>query len=430
MKHLSKKGFVILFGSVLGVALIVWVVLIFGIFRKDKNEKKIPEWVTSGKAQTYELPAVPEGYELVFRLVAEYDVSESGKVVLREKYLYDADGNSTESVYYDEDGKYYYGTKYVTNSDGSKTEITYDEEKAVKEETVWKYDSNGNTTECITKSADNDGLLVFRSRVTYEYDADGSIIRWTSYLIDGTVYLDFTYDASGKPLMERRGGIATYSTYNENGDLLLKTEVKLWDPDDEVIVEENIYGGDGLLLEHRKNETIELYGYNNSGVLAWKKTYDSKGTLKNLEEYDEKGLLIKTTQKYDYDAAEWVIVLEYDDNGNEIKRTAYKGGAFQYCHEMEYDEVGAKFGRYTRVVNKDVDGNVLSAIEMKYVEVGDGKLLRVKLMNYAGDSTVVTSGEETELDEYGNEVRYKRYENGEVVSQTVYEYKAFAVPMK
>ena len=427
MKRLSKKGFVILFGSVLGAALIVWVVLIFGIFRKDKN-KKVPEWVESGKAQTYELPEVPEGYELVFRQVATYDVSEEGKVVLRAKYLYDADGNSTESVYYDEDGKYDGGTKYVTNSDGSKTEITYDEKKAVKEETVWKYDSNGNTTEYITKSADNDGLLVFQNRVTYEYDADGNRIRWTSYLLDGTVYSDCTYDASGKPLMEQFGGTVTYYTYNENGDLLLKKQVNLRDPDDEVIVEENIYGGDGLLLEHRKNETIELYGYNNSGVLAWKRTYDSKGTLKELEEYDEKGLLIKTTQKSD--EAEWVIVLEYDDNGNEIKRTAYKGGTVQYCHEKEYDEIGAKYGRYTRVVNKDADGNVLSAIEMKYVEVGDGELLRVKLMNYAGDSTVVASGEETELDEYGNEVRYKRYENGEVVSQTVYEYKAFAVPMK
>ncbi|MBO4484418.1 MAG: hypothetical protein J5738_03425 [Lachnospiraceae bacterium] len=243
MRRLSKKGFVILFGSVLGVALIVWVVLIFGIFRKDKNEKKIPEWVESGKAQTYELPAVPEGYELVFRQVATYDVSKEGKVVLREKYLYDADGNSTESVYYDEDGKYDGGTKYVTNSDGSKTEITYDEKKAVKEETVWKYDSNGNTTEYITELADIDGLLVERKRVTYEYDADGNKIRETSYFIDGTVYSDCTYDASGKPLMEQLGGIATYYTYNENGDLLLKKQVNLWDPEDEVIVEENIYGG-------------------------------------------------------------------------------------------------------------------------------------------------------------------------------------------
>ena len=31
MKRISKKGFVILFGSVVGVALIVWVVLVFGI---------------------------------------------------------------------------------------------------------------------------------------------------------------------------------------------------------------------------------------------------------------------------------------------------------------------------------------------------------------------------------------------------------------
>lgn len=428
MKHLSRKGFVILFGSVLGVALIVWVLLIFGIFRKDKYEKKIPEWVESGKAQTYELPAVPEGYELVFRLVATYDVSKEGKVVLREKYLYDADGNSTESVYYDEDGKYHGGTKYVTNSDGSKTEITYDEKKAVKEETVWKYDSNGNTTEYITKSADNDGLLVFRSRVTYEYDADGNIIRWTSYLIDGTVYMDFTYDASGKPLMEQRGGTVSYYTYNENGDLLLKKQVDLGDPDDEVIVEENRYGKNGLLMEKHNNGTTEKYEYNENGVLAWKSIYDSKGTLKELEDYNEKGLLIKTTQKSD--EAEWVTVHEYDDNGNEIRRTIYKDGVLHTWDEMEYDEVGAKFGRYTRYVNKDSDGNTQLVIECKYVDVGKEHPLRVKWMNYAGDSTVVTGGEEIELDEYGNEVRYKRYENGEVVSQTVYEYKAFVEPMK
>lgn len=31
MKRISKKGFVIWLGSVVGVALIVWVVLVFGI---------------------------------------------------------------------------------------------------------------------------------------------------------------------------------------------------------------------------------------------------------------------------------------------------------------------------------------------------------------------------------------------------------------
>lgn len=40
------------------------------------------------------------------------------------------------------------------------------------------------------------------------------------------------------------------------------------------------------------------------------------------------------------------------------------------------------------------------------------------------------AGELTKAVEYGNEVRYKKYKDGKLKSQTVYEYRAFAVPVK
>lgn len=40
------------------------------------------------------------------------------------------------------------------------------------------------------------------------------------------------------------------------------------------------------------------------------------------------------------------------------------------------------------------------------------------------------AGELTKAVEYGNEVRYKKYKDGKWKSLTVYEYRAFAVPVK
>jgi hypothetical protein len=82
----QQKGFVILLGSVVGVALIVWVVLVFGIFRKDKEEKpkkeeKSRDWITSDGKRTYDLPEVPDGYKLVFRETAMYYVMEKERIL-------------------------------------------------------------------------------------------------------------------------------------------------------------------------------------------------------------------------------------------------------------------------------------------------------------------------------------------------------------
>ena len=432
MKRLSKKGFVILFGSVLGVALIVWVVLIFGIFRKDKN-KKVPEWVESGKAQTYELPEVPEGYKLTFFQVAEYDVSKNGKVVLRMKNVFDDDDNQTATLYYDESGKYAGETRYSKNNDGSETAVTYDEKKKVVKEAVSWYDSNRNLVEYTEQEENEDGDLEFSERKTYEYDADGNKIRETNYNADGSLRDYTVFDSEGRTLEERLWtGDVCYNKYDEKGNLLEKKRV--WEEDGELqeyVQEEYQYAPDGRLLEIRSYGERTKYEYDGNGKMVKEIVYYDNGNVRKLTEYNEKELPVRIIS-YDYgdDPVTWTQTCEYDGNGNEIKRVTYADDKLISWYEMEYDEIGAKYGRYTRVVSKDEDGKILDYTEMKYVESGDNVPVRVMQMNYDGDSTIVEYGYEIELDEYGNEVRYKRYEKGELVSQTVFEYKAFVEPIR
>ena len=167
-----------------------------------------------------------------------------------------------------------------------------------------------------------------------------------------------------------------------------------------------------------------------NGKMVKEIVYYDNGNVRKLTEYNEKELPVRIIC-YDYgdNPVTWTQTCEYDGNGNEIKRVTYADDILITWYEMEYDEIGAKYGRYTRVVSKNEDGKILDYTEMKYVESGDNVPVRVMQMNYDGDSTIVAYGYEIELDEYGNEVRYKRYEKGELVSQTVFEYKAFVEPI-
>ena len=77
---LDKKRRYILIGSIAGVIVIACVLIISGVFKKKD------------KGPGYDIPKVPEGYFLVFRLVSEYDVAAGDKtpITLCE---YDERGN-------------------------------------------------------------------------------------------------------------------------------------------------------------------------------------------------------------------------------------------------------------------------------------------------------------------------------------------------
>ena len=151
MKHISKKGLVLLIGGILCVALIAWLVLVVGIFRKSgekEEEIEIPEWVGAGTRQTYELPEVPEGYKIVFRQSAEYEISKSGEVTLVWKNSYNKGGDITETRYYDADGNVTKRDIYKTRKDGlTYSVISYNEQGEVEAETFYTYDSNKNLIE-------------------------------------------------------------------------------------------------------------------------------------------------------------------------------------------------------------------------------------------------------------------------------------------
>ena len=433
MKHISKKGLVLLIGGILCVALIAWLVLVVGIFRKSgekEEEIEIPEWVGAGTRQTYELPEVPEGYKIVFRQSAEYEISKSGEVTLVWKNSYNKGGDITETRYYDADGNVTKRDIYKTRKDGlTYSVISYNEQGEVEAETFYTYDSNKNLIEEIHWGLYEDDVYVVQKKLTYAYNPDGKKIRETEYNSDVIVYKDSFYDSEGHILEERypRTGGGYFYTYNEKGDLLQKKETwYLGGELQEDIIEENLYRTDGLLQENHYRGDTTKYEYTDKGVLAWKKVYDSEGTLKEQEEYNEKGLKTRWTQFSE--EAEYTQTREYNDNGNMISMISYQDGVMTSWYEMEYDEIGAKYDRYTLVIRKDSDGNEISSTEKKYVELGEKRIACVMQMDYEGNSETAKSGYVVELDEYGNETRLKYYKNGELESQTVYEYTPVAVP--
>lgn len=434
MKRISKKGFVILFGSVVGVALIVWVVLVFGIFRKDKEEKpkkeeKSLDWITSDGKQTYDLPEVPDGYKLVFRETAMYYVSEDGKVVLGVKHDYDEAGELTKVVEYDEDGKYVGEVKYSTDPDGSTVARAYDDKKELAWESVRKKDSNGNTIEVTEKKTNSEGELVLTKEEIYEYDADGNKVRFTKYNGLGEVIDEIVYDSEGRILEEYSGWPKYYYEYDKNGNLLRKiSEYDDVTGHNKDVKEEYQYAPDGRLLEYYSYGDTIKYEYDENGKRVMERKYDLGGTLTESTEYDERELPIKVETYYPDGVQVFATTtIEYDDSGNQITRMTYRDGEFASRYEMEYDEISAKYGRYTRVTKVDYDGTILGSTEYRYIEKNNLPY-RVREMNYDGITPV--SGWEIEMDEYGNEVRYKQYEDGKLKSQTVYEYRAFAVPDK
>ena len=317
IKKLGKKKLFILFGSIAGVIVIACVLIISGVFKKKD------------KGPGYDIPKVPDGYFLVFRLVSEYDVADGEKtpITLCE---YDKHGNLlVEKLKY---------RLYGDDEFDRITEYSYnDQDKPVRVQTVYAdgdvrteeftYDSDGRETQCaitqdggtktICSEYDESGNLVFSET----FDEDGKRTESAEYENDEngfTTYMDVkTY--SGINLIHEtivrwtrrpNGSIEKLSylerDYDVNG-ISSETElVTSFDKWENVIAEacfdngerrygyvyECIYDEDGRLKEYiGPSGTTDYYEYDKNGrvvsIKSWDVTtyyvYDSYGNV--IKEY-------------------------------------------------------------------------------------------------------------------------------------------------
>ena len=386
--RLTKKGLCIALGSVLGAALIAWILLVVGIFRKDKKkEREAFAWTPP----VYDIPEVPEGYKLVFKKKKVYDVSEYGKKTLRMSYEYDKNGNELLHCYYDENGKI--NGRIERTYDDQNREISLKETDAegnIIGEAAYIYDQNGKLIER-SQNYDTSCYYLGQPREVYQYDADGTLCSSVFYGTDGAVIYKNTYYPNGNlqkmtkyPYSGNEFCFNEY-LYDEDENLLTCTKT---DYDEVCVTQENSYSEDGVLLETIErlgHETRTAYSYDKSGLLS-KKSIWSNGILS--EEFFYENGLVTEVYSYREDGSRQIILqTEYSDNGEKI--------------QTDYDEGKIRGRRLFKIFGTE-------EIEAE--------------MWVIGSSGELVPGSIREYDEDGFPISLTLYKDGEVSLHCEYEY--------
>lgn len=391
--RLSKKGWIILIGSILATALVIWSILVVGIFRnKNRNKNSQPE---------YKIHEVPEGYVLVFRAKRHYEISKKGKRNLSFEDEYDDFGRIISNAVYS-DGKIDRETKYV-------------------------YD---------------DGLNVIRET---EYDGEGNVLTET----------ENTYDSEGRLIEQRRNDVR--QTFNENGNLLTEYKEETdgnfatWKK-----VKENVYADDGRILTETDYlyGSVVAFFYDNSGkkerietrkngelyseenfLTEYESEYyeftdDGAGCLKSRRTYDGKGFITHTVTYNEDGTVRSESTVEFDEHGNPTKSVLYENGKFGYWNEYEYDDASVLFKKsYCRMTSKNEDGTVQYTIVRNILpEFGI-----TEQTVYNGDGTVwknstVASMWYWEKDAYGNPIRLFILDKGNKILSEEAVYIPMVIP--
>ena len=258
--HLSKKAFLIIVGTVLGIILIAWVLLITGIFKKDKKPHKnvLPET----KTVRYDLPEIPDGYELVFRETGYYRLYENGKKTYLKKMTYDDAGNCLTETEFEEDGKTvksFIESEYdEENREIKRTE--YNENRNITLQVSRKYDSDGRMTESvenIRRYYDDGDLINSRTEQNlYRYDGRGQK-RKQETTVTGSIYSNMEqysfvseWDEEGRPLTEGIKEGEEYILYRYQYDAFGNMVVKeyrtaAFDEAEYYVLEKAEYSADG-----------------------------------------------------------------------------------------------------------------------------------------------------------------------------------------
>ena len=231
------------------------------------------------------------------------------------------------------------------------------------------YSEGGRKTEEL--SYDNDELI---GRILMEKDADGNILKYTSY--DGKEKQTYSWSAE----YDTEGNMIKQIFYDESG---AEESFDQW-----------IYDERGLLVE-------EI----------------SRGDKYYTYEYDENGYRTKAVH-YDTDGSEDPsnsYIFENDENGNVIRRIGFdeKGNPKKYPAEYEYNSEGKE----TAAIIYNEDGTLWERRERTYDS--NGNILEMSTVSSDGTKTVDIN---YLYDKDGNPQEVTAYKKGEVSDRYVYEY--------
>jgi len=269
---------------------------------------------------------------------------------------------------------------------------------------IYNYDANGNLLR--TTSYNNIGTLTSDFRIVPEYDADGNIIRDKQYengiLLAESEYArsstgesyeaqNISYEADGSHSVSRRnefGDTLAYFSYAADGTLLAESSYEYAETEDGIV-----YQSKCTDIDHESGVTyVSEYNRYNDQTL--------------MEEYDGTGSLVDTTS--------WER--DYDEDGNPLWQKTYQNGRLTF--EIPSYLVWTDAYGWSRFPSKEIsyyeDG---SSLVTTYTERGD-VASDVSLLS---DGTVAYETSYTyEYDEADNLLRASTYENGRLTSLREY----------
>ncbi|MCD7820104.1 MAG: hypothetical protein LUH07_13820 [Lachnospiraceae bacterium] len=320
----------------------------------EANEETEPEQETASEVQTEaELPE-NDGAELTtVYLIASAAMHGSGGEEYGAEYEYDG-LNLTAYTYWAQDslGSLTYHLCFTYDEYGDLLSSAYENSNGVNYILNQNsYDADHHCTEII--SYDSDGMT--ESINEYTYDSEGncqSLRRYTynngelesvdayTYRANGDTLSLLSYDGSGNLTMRHE-----YS-YDENG--LLAAEV-YGDGEGMILYQEYTYDTKGnviSLTNYDSNGELTgsyVYRYNENGDLLLRKSCDSSGQAQSFYEYtyDEDGMLLDEKRYNVSGVVSYNCTYTYDANGNRLSKTEYgSDGIEERRYVYTYDTYG------------------------------------------------------------------------------------------
>jgi uncharacterized protein RhaS with RHS repeats len=241
-----------------------------------------------------------------------YDVSGQFVNSRKETYLYDANGNLTQRIYYTTNevtGQWQlsYKLEHTYDTNGNMTlEMAYFWNETTSQwHPFWKYkyentyDANGNNTVHIRYGwSETTSQWQPSTKVEYTYDANGNITLYIGYNWNSTTSqwqpydkVEYTYDANGNRTLY------IYYYWNET--------TSQWQPSDKVEYTYDANGNNTLYISYNWNSTTSQW--QPSDKVEY--TYDANGNITLYIGYNWNST---TSQWQPYDKVEYT----YDANGN------------------------------------------------------------------------------------------------------------------
>lgn len=291
--------------------------------------------------------------------VVLYSFSDTERI--NREIVYSMSGTVKEINTYDENGNILQRFKYITSG--------------LYETCNYNYDSEGKCIGC-----DFFDRFGNKSGISYEYDEEGKLIKEISDVSKGNQIIrkdddfeifSYEYDEDGNMVRKNRlkdenGDSFFYYwayEYDEDGNIREKTKYDRPDKIEENylfgkyyegipssvqyqnkyvsnIKYEAIYDENGNLSRmNRSSKHYVEHEYDNEGRIIKSALYDDDVTTDTNYQYDENGVLNRTTGN-DKFGNEIEIIWEYDENGNPISINYYLDGKFYIKQENQYDSTG------------------------------------------------------------------------------------------